>query len=54
VEELCVHPGPRMPDPDTMLLQKVSLETDEAEMRRVANIWALPSRRILSYSHAPA
>jgi len=50
VEELCVHPGPHMPNADTMLLQKVSLETDEAEMRRIANIWDMSSRRMISGS----
>jgi len=50
VEELCVHPGPHMPNADTMLLQKVSLETDEAEMRQIANIWDMSSRRLISGS----
>ena len=50
LEELCVHPGPWMPHADNMLLQKVSLEVDEDEMRMVANITDQRSGRLISPS----
>lgn len=35
---LCAHPTMHVPDPDTMLAQKLMLETDEDSFRRIANI----------------
>lgn len=47
VEEICCAPRMQVPDCDTMLSQKLTLEVDEDELRRKANIWHLPSRRML-------
>jgi hypothetical protein len=33
----CIHPDLAVPDPDTMLAQKLLLETDEAAFLRIAN-----------------
>lgn len=41
VESLCVAPGGAIPAFDSMLAQKLWLETDEKEIRRVANIRSL-------------
>ncbi len=38
VERLCIHPRELVPDCDNMLAQKLLLEADEAEFRRIANI----------------
>ena len=38
LEALCLHPTDRVPNPDTMLAQKLLLEADEAEFRDIANI----------------
>ena len=38
IARLCAHPAMRVPDYDTMLAQKLMLETDEDEFRRIANI----------------
>lgn len=38
INRLCVHPNLQVPDYDTMLTQKIWLETNEAELRRIANI----------------
>ncbi len=38
VESFCIHPAERIPDQDTMLAQKLLLEADEPEFRRIANI----------------
>ena len=37
IETLCIHPAD-VPIPDTMLAQKLLLETDEDVFRRIANI----------------
>lgn len=37
VERLCAHPGIHCPDADTMLAQKLMLETDEDAFQRIAN-----------------
>jgi hypothetical protein len=37
VNRYCIHPGEWVPDEDTMLAQKLLLETDEGEFRRLAN-----------------
>lgn len=37
IKTLCAHPMPLVPDADTMLTQKLWLETDEAAFLRVAN-----------------
>lgn len=41
IERFCIHPIEQVPDCDTMLAQKLLLETDEATFRRVANITQL-------------
>jgi hypothetical protein len=41
VERLCCHPGIDCPDEDTMLVQKLALETDEETFRQVANVTRL-------------
>jgi mRNA-degrading endonuclease RelE of RelBE toxin-antitoxin system len=38
VEHLCVHPKIQCPDYDTMLTQKLMLEENEEDLRKVANI----------------
>lgn len=38
LEALCLHPTDRVPNPDTMLAQKLLLEANEAEFREIANI----------------
>ncbi len=38
LENFCIHPAERIPDQDTMLAQKLLLEADEPEFRRIANI----------------
>lgn len=38
VEELCVHPRTRVPTEDSMLAQKLMLETIPEELRRIANV----------------
>lgn len=38
LEALCLHPTEMVPNPDTMLAQKLLLEADEAEFREIANI----------------
>ncbi len=38
IESLCIHFDRSMPIPDLMLAQKLMLETNEAEFRRIANI----------------
>jgi hypothetical protein len=38
VERLCIHPRELVPHCDNMLAQKLLLEADEAEFRRIANI----------------
>ena len=38
LRKFCIHPDLYIPDPDTMLAQKLLLETDEAAFRRIANI----------------
>ena len=38
LEHLCVHPAMYVPDFDTMLTQKLWLETAEEKIRKVANI----------------
>lgn len=37
-EQLCVHPRESVPTEDSMLAQKLMLETDPANLRRIANI----------------
>lgn len=37
VRTYCAHPVEAVPDPDTMLAQKLMLETDEAAFLRIAN-----------------
>jgi hypothetical protein len=37
VASYCIHPRERVPDADTMLAQKLMLESDEAEFLRIAN-----------------
>lgn len=37
-ESFCIHFGEMIPIPDLMLAQKLMLETDEAEFRRIANV----------------
>lgn len=37
VASYCIHPRERVPNADTMLAQKLILESDEAEFLRVAN-----------------
>lgn len=37
IERLCIHPEAYVPDADTMLAQKLLLETDEAAFLRTAN-----------------
>lgn len=38
LKSLCVHPSMQCPDADTMLAQKLWLETNEPELLRVANV----------------
>lgn len=38
LENLCIHPAERIPDQDNMLAQKLLLEANEPEFRRIANI----------------
>lgn len=38
IAQLCAHPISNVPDFDTMLAQKLMLETNEAEFLRIANI----------------
>ncbi len=45
VESLCVQPKGQLPCYDSMLAQKLHLETDEDEVRRVANIHNLRDYR---------
>ncbi len=40
-ERLCIHPDLLVPDCDNMLAQKLMLETDEQNFRRIANITRL-------------
>lgn len=40
-ERLCIHPDLPVPDCDNMLAQKLMLETDEQNFRRIANITRL-------------
>lgn len=42
VERYCIHPAEFVPDADAMLAQKLLLEADPAEFRRIANRTALP------------
>lgn len=49
LRSLCAHPGESVPDPDTMLAQKLMLETAEEEFLRVANVHA----RRCSEAHLP-
>ena len=37
VARLCAHPSELVPDPDTMLAQKIMLESNEDEFLRIAN-----------------
>jgi hypothetical protein len=41
IERLCIHPSDAVPDYDTMLAQKLMLEDNEANFRKVANITRL-------------
>jgi hypothetical protein len=43
-EQLCVHPNVATPIEDSMLAQKLMLETDPAQLRRIANITRLHRR----------
>lgn len=38
LESFCIHPRERIPEEDNLLIQKLMLETEEAEFRRIANI----------------
>ncbi len=37
IARFCIHPREEVPDPDTMLAQKLMLETDPATFRKIAN-----------------
>lgn len=41
VRRYCAHPAESVPDPDTMLAQKLMLEIDEDSFLRVANVTVL-------------
>lgn len=41
IERLCAHPALYCPDEDTMLAQKLAIETDEESFRRIANRWPI-------------
>lgn len=47
IESLCIHQREDVPVWDTMLMQKLLIETHEAELRRVANI-TLRDGRVLA------
>lgn len=47
LERFCIHPSERVPDEDTMLAQKLLIESDLAAFRRIANITPL-GRRLLT------
>lgn len=47
IEEWCVTPNGPIPVCDVMLAQKLALETDEGALRAEANVWELPSRRMV-------
>ena len=42
VNRLCIHTRAPVPIPDNLLAQKLLLETDPAEFRRIANRTAIP------------
>lgn len=50
---LCAHPAEYVPDHDTMLTQKLMLESDESEFLRIANRHAIypPNERVLESLH---
>lgn len=44
VVEICGHVSDRVPDEDNIAAQKLALEADAPGFRRIANMWAIPSR----------
>ena len=46
VNRLCAHPVDLVPNPDTMLAQKLMLETDEAAFERIANSHGVPHNNL--------
>jgi hypothetical protein len=44
VKRFCVHPGIACPDEDTLLAQKLLLETNPAEFERLANVHQMDDR----------
>lgn len=44
VKRFCVHPGIACPDEDTLLAQKLLLETNPAEFERLANVHPIDDR----------
>lgn len=44
IGRFCAHPAALVPDEDTLLAQKLMLETDPREFERIANIHPIDER----------